>query len=251
MAEQNHPDRVLLALLYISTAVTGLIDAVSFLGLGHIFTANMTGNIVVLGFATAGKQSLSVPRSLSALAAFLVGALISGRIAASIRFEAIRKLAKVAFGIEALLLLSATLAAIGLNDASVNSSHLYAVILLTALAMGFRNAAVRKMAVPDLTTTVLTMTVTGLAADSSLAGGTNSRWQRRLSSALLMFLGAAAGALLVKHSLALPLAVATLSSFGCLAVLCGVEIVPRAGTERTDRTPSSYAAADEYWRIHS
>lgn len=230
MAEENHSDRVLLALLYVSTAVTGLIDAVSFLGLGHIFTANMTGNIVFLGFATAGAQSLSVPRSLCALAAFLVGALIGGRIAASIGFQAIRRLAKIAFGIEAFLLLSAALASIGIIDASVNSSHVYAVIVLTALAMGVRNAAVRKMAVPDLTTTVLTLTVTGLAADSSLAGGSNPRWPRRLFSILLMFLGAALGALLVKHSLVLPLAVATLISFGCLALLCRVA-VPKAGAE--------------------
>ena len=174
MTEQ-HPDQVLPGLLYISTAVTGMIEAVSFLGMGHIFTANMTGNIVFLSFATAGAQSLSVPRSLSALAAFLVGALIGGWIAASIRFQAVGRLAKIAFGIEALLLLSATLASIGIVDASVNSSHVYAVIVLTALAKGVRNAAVRKMALPDLTTTVLTLTVTGLAADSSLAGGSNQR----------------------------------------------------------------------------
>ncbi len=82
MAQQPQPDRVLLALLYVFTAVTGLIDAVSFVGLGHIFTANMTGNVVFLGFASVGTQSLSVPRSLSALAAFLIGALIGGRTAA-------------------------------------------------------------------------------------------------------------------------------------------------------------------------
>jgi uncharacterized membrane protein YoaK (UPF0700 family) len=247
MAEQNHPDRVLLALLYISTAVTGLIDAISFLGVGHVFTANMTGNIVFLGFATAGARGLSVPRSLSALAAFLVGALTGGRIAASAQFQDIRRLGKIALGIEALLLLSASLASIGIIDASVNSSHVYAVIVLTALAMGVRNAAVRKMAIPDLTTTVLTLTVTGLAADSSLAAGSNQRWQRRLLSILLMFLGAAVGALLVKHSLVLPLAVATLLSFGCLALLCAVGV--RAGTER-DQMQSTDSAGGEYWKIH-
>jgi uncharacterized membrane protein YoaK (UPF0700 family) len=101
------------------------------------------------------------------------------------------------FGIEALLLLSATLASIGIIDASINSGYIYAVIVLTASAMGVRNAAVRKMSVPDLTTTVLTLTVTGLAADSSFASSSNQRWQRRLVSILLMFLGAAVEALLV------------------------------------------------------
>lgn len=249
MAEQIHPDHVLLKSLFASTAVTGLIDAVSFLGLGHIFTANMTGNIVFLGFATAGIQSLSVPRSLSALGAFLVGALIGGRIAASTRFQAIRGVAKITFAIEALLLLSATLASIGIIDATMNSRYVYAVIVLTALAMGLRNAAVRKMAVPDLTTTVLTLTVTGLAADSSLTGGSNQRWQRRFLSTLLMFLGATAGALLVKHSLVLPLALAALISFGCLALL-SLSAVPGSVVESIDQTRSS-TAGTEYWNIHS
>jgi uncharacterized membrane protein YoaK (UPF0700 family) len=73
--------------------------------------------------------------------------------------------------------------------------------------MGLRNAIVRKLAVPDMTTTVLTLTITGLAADSSLAGGGNSRWQRRGAAILAMILGAFAGARMVAHSIALPLAV--------------------------------------------
>src|SRR5260370_18092645 len=79
--------------------------------------------------------------------------------------------------------------------------------------MGMRNAAVRKLGVADLSTAVLTLTITGLAADSSLAGGSNPRWQRRLGSIVAMFAGAAVGALLVKRSVfaALPLAVATTS----------------------------------------
>ncbi len=93
------------------------------------------------------------------------------------------------------------------------SAPLYTIILCTALAMGMRNAAVRKLGVADLTTTVLTLTITGLAADSSLAGGSNPRWQRRLGSIVAMFAGAAVGALLVKRSVlaALALAVATTS----------------------------------------
>jgi hypothetical protein len=75
------------------------------------------------------------------------------------------------------------------------------------------------MGIPDLTTTVLTLTITGLAADSSLAGGSNPRWQRRALYVVLMFAGAAVGALLLKHSLALPLAVAALSALCAVAVL--------------------------------
>jgi len=75
----------------------------------------------------------------------------------------------------------------------------YAIVLSTAVAMGLRNAVVRKLAVPDLTTTVLTMTITGLAADSSLAGGHGGRWARRALSILAMFAGALAGAVLLRR----------------------------------------------------
>lgn len=64
-------------------------------------------------------------------------------------------------------------------DAPVEGPPLYSAIVLTGLAMGVRSATVRKLAVPDLTTTVLTLTITGLAADSSLAGGSNPGWLRR------------------------------------------------------------------------
>src|SRR6266699_7073135 len=85
------------------TAVTGLVDAVSFLSLGRVFTANMTGNIVLLAFATARVSGLSMARSLTALLAFLVGAILGGRVIArasadaQIRFAAHAFLAEVTF----------------------------------------------------------------------------------------------------------------------------------------------------------
>src|SRR5207237_7974928 len=69
------------AILLAMTAVTGVVDAVSFLAMGHVFTANMTGNIVFLGFALAGAAGLSVSRSSVALIAFLAGAVCGGRMA--------------------------------------------------------------------------------------------------------------------------------------------------------------------------
>jgi uncharacterized membrane protein YoaK (UPF0700 family) len=219
MPQEPYPNRVLVALLHLSTLVTGLVDAVSFIGLGHVFTANMTGNVVFLGFAAAGTPGLSVWRSLAALAAFFVGALIGGRVSASLAPISRHRWVTTAFGIEALLMLSAALASIGYRPSSADTTRLYAVIVLTALAMGVRNAAVRKMGVPDLTTTVLTLTITGLAADSLLAGGSKTRWQRRALAVVLMFAGAAAGALLLKHSLTLPLAVAAFSALCAVAVL--------------------------------
>ena len=71
------------------------------------------------------------------------------------------------------------------------------MIVVLAIAMGIQNAGVRKLAVPDLTTTVLTMTITGIAADSSLAGGPGSGSGRRLTAIGAMLVGAVIGAALV------------------------------------------------------
>src|SRR5258708_12003202 len=75
------PDGPLPALVLVLTGVTGLVDAVSYLKLGHVFVANMTGNIVFLGFAVADAADFSIPASLLAIAAFMAGALVGGRIA--------------------------------------------------------------------------------------------------------------------------------------------------------------------------
>jgi len=79
-AKREDRDGPLPRLLLVLTFVVGLVDAVSYLNLGHVFVANMTGNVVFLGFAVVGVRDFSVSASLTALAAFLVGALAGGRL---------------------------------------------------------------------------------------------------------------------------------------------------------------------------
>src|SRR3979490_1367233 len=93
------------------TATTGVVDAVSYLALGRVFTANMTGNVVFLGFAAAGAQGLSFGRSGTALAAFLGGAVIGGRFATETSGGPTRRWTAAAFGVEAALLAGAALTA--------------------------------------------------------------------------------------------------------------------------------------------
>ena len=178
----------------------------------------MTGNVVFLAFAVAGAPGLSITRSLTALIAFMIGALIGGRVAARLSEVLTPGWITTALSLESALLLAATLVSIRFRDSSGSSFQLYSIIVLTACAMRIRNATVRKMAVPDLTTTVLTLTVTGLAADSKFAGGTSPRWRRRLLAVLLMFAGAALGTLLLRRSVVLALATATLLSICCVAI---------------------------------
>lgn len=202
------PDKMLSFSLLGMTAVTGLIDAVSFLSLGHVFTANMTGNIVFLAFAVAGAPDVSVARTLTSLGAFLIGAAFGGRLGMAMAPTGRRRWLLTVAVVEAGLLLAAAAVALAIDVAAPDPpGRLYVVIGLTALAMGVRNATVRQLGVADLTTTVLTLTLTGLAAESSLAGGRNPRLGRRVVAVALMFVGAAVGTVLVRLGIALPLAV--------------------------------------------
>src|ERR1700678_4673840 len=70
--------------LLVLTFTTGLVDATSYLGLGHVFTANMTGNIVFLGFGIAGSGGLPVVAPLVSLGAFLAGAGSGGVLASHV-----------------------------------------------------------------------------------------------------------------------------------------------------------------------
>jgi uncharacterized membrane protein YoaK (UPF0700 family) len=208
MATPTPPQPALLPpLLLLLSFTTGLVDATSVLGLGKVFTANMTGNIVFLGFAAVGTPGFTVAPYLIAIATFMLGAFLAGRTG---RFHTNRPLRHWLLWsalIEAVLLWAAAIIALGFDPATLTPEwQLFAIIALTAVAMGYRNATIRQLKVPDLTTTVLT--ITGLAADSTLAGGSNPNWARRIAAVVAILLGAALGAVLVRYGLAVPLAVA-------------------------------------------
>lgn len=186
------------------TVVTGLVDAFSYLVLGHVFVANMTGNVVFSGFALAGAAGFSLAASLAALAAFAAGALLGGRVAHGARAHRGRVL-HLALVLETILVLAAYVVAESTNT-PYGAAERYVLIALLGLGMGVQNAAARSLAVPDLTTTVLTLTITGMASDSRAAGGSGGKTGRRTLSALAMFAGGLVGAIAVQHgSPALPL----------------------------------------------
>jgi uncharacterized membrane protein YoaK (UPF0700 family) len=185
-------------LLISMTLVTGLVDAFSYLVLGHVFVANMTGNVVFLGFALAGAPGFSIPASLIAMVAFAAGALLGGRLGARNRDHRGR-LHSTAAAVQAAFLAAAIiLAAVG--GGTPEAGYRYPLIATLAICMGIQNASARTLAVPDLTTTVLTLTLTGIAADSSLAGGSGSKAGRRLVPIATMLAGALLGAVLVRQA---------------------------------------------------
>jgi uncharacterized membrane protein YoaK (UPF0700 family) len=208
-------------LLLLLSATTGLVDAASVLGLGRVFTANMTGNVVFLGFAAAGVPGFAWLSFVVAIASFMLGAVAGGRTYRRFVGRPLRQWLLVSAIFESVLLFVAGVMAIGLGLGTPEPTQLYTIIALTGIAMGFRNATVRQMKVADLTTTVLTLTVTGIAADSKIAGGGGTNWGRRVGAILAIFGGSLIGAvMLVQFGLTAPLVFAgVLILFGTLAFI--------------------------------
>ena len=177
------------ALLLGLTVLTGVVDAVSILGLDRVFVANMTGNVVFLAFAAVGAPGFSLVGSLAALAGFLVGAGGGGLVLRRQRPDRGALLAGACCVELALVVASLELAAAAGRLEAVR----WVMTFLLAVALGAQNAVARRLAVPELTTTVLTMTLTGIAADAK-AGRTLAR---RLLAVAAMAVGALVGASLV------------------------------------------------------
>jgi uncharacterized membrane protein YoaK (UPF0700 family) len=212
------------------TVVTGLVDATSYLRIGHVFVANMTGNVVFLGFAIAGAAGLSVAESLVAILAFLLGGLIGGRLVE--RFGDHRGLLlRSALALQFIFLAAAAVVAAATGSgAHIGSGSRYVLVVLLAIGMGIQNSCVRRLAVRDMTTTVLTMTLTGLAADAHVVGGPGSAITRRALSILAMVLGALIGALLVLR----------VNDFAPLAAAAGLVALTAVGAHAVSRRPGAW-----------
>jgi uncharacterized membrane protein YoaK (UPF0700 family) len=179
-------------LLIVLTVVTGVVDAVSYSKLGHVFVANMTGNVLFLGFATADAAEFLISVSLLAIGSFLLGALAGGRLGSEHRGKLLALATYLQVSVFAVALV------VSLASSAVSGViQEFTLIVLLAFAMGLQNAMARRLGVPDLTTSVLTQTITGLAADSNFAGGANPNIGRRLVAIIAMFIGASLGAALV------------------------------------------------------
>jgi uncharacterized membrane protein YoaK (UPF0700 family) len=205
-------------LLLTLTLVTGLVDAVSILALGRVFVANMTGNVVFAGFAITGAPGFSLGASLFALGGFLVGAALGGRMTAKVGHDHALHLRIATVSEFALVAVALIVAAASGGAATFDAGIIYAVAALLAVAMGIQNAVARKLAVPDLTTTVLTMTLTGIGHDARSGHRGHVTLVRRVLVVATMLAGGVIGAELVLNvGTLVALALAT----GLLAIVAG------------------------------
>ena len=235
------------------TAVTGVVDAVSILSLGRVFVANMTGNVVFAGFALVGAPGFSLSASLFALAGFLVGAAIGGALinrAGRDRGALLRAGAAAELLLAAAALLLAALSGApgvshgttGMAGSAFGPAVADGLAALLAVAMGIQNAVARKLAVPDMTTTVLTMTLTGLGADLRAVitdekgpgrAAARAALDRRLLAIATMFAGAIAAASLVLN----------VSPLSALVLATALLTVAFSGAVLAARRPGAWRAA--------
>jgi len=196
MLRRLSPDRLHLLLMLALTFSTGVVDAVGYLGLDRVFTGNMTGNVVILGMAIVGAEDLPVLGPVLALVGFMAGAAFGGRVLRTAAPGWTRRTTVLLSLVGLVILALAVVVAFDL-------SRPVALTVTTLLggAMGLQAATARFIAVKDVTTVVVTSTITGLAADSVLGAGKPGHSARRIAAVVLILAGAAAGAALLRWEL--------------------------------------------------
>lgn len=215
-------DRRTVTALLLLTFATGLVDAVSVLFLGHVFVANMTGNVIFLGFWFVPHSGIDLGAAVVAFASFVAGTVAGSRFARHLDHD-IRRWLTVAMGAEvALLALLALLAGSGVLQYQGNGR----LILIAGLAVSFGSqaATARQFGIQELSTTVLTSTIVGLGIDSRLAGGSGKRERLRYGVVATMLTGAAVGATVSRFT------VAPVIAFAALAVTASLGVFRSGGT---------------------
>ena len=201
-------DKMHLLLMLALTFGTGIVDAVGYLGLDRVFTGNMTGNVVILGMALVGADDLPVLGPVLALAGFMAGAAVGGRVLKRAAGGWSGRTTALFAAVGAVMVGLAVL--LWVTEDDLAEPLALSVTTLLGAAMGVQAAAARFLAVKDVTTVVVTSTITGLAADSVLGSGKGGGSGRRAAAVVLILAGAAAGAALLRWHLGAGLVVAGL-----------------------------------------
>jgi len=193
MADQSWPEREYTQALLILTAATGAIDGVSYLALDRVFTGNMTGNVLFIGFGVVGIQGIPVLNNLVALLTFMIGAVVASRLTGAgggrLRLP-VSSIVLLMIGTVVTLALSGVWILVG----RIGTPIMILITGLLAMLLGAQAAAVRHIGIRDLSTVVVTMTMVNLSTDSRLAGGRGTSWSRRLAAIITMGLGALSSA---------------------------------------------------------
>ena len=234
LAVLDERDGPLPAMLVALTMLAGVVDAASFLRLGGVFVATVTGNIVFAGLALAGARGFAVLPCLLAIAGFVAGAYVGGRVCSATRPHRGRALRDVV-GVKLALAAVVTVFAVASGSQLAHGVR-DAMIVLLAMSMGTQLAAIRYLKVPDLPTAALTLTVTGALSERGL-GPFHPAVLRRIVAMLAFAAGAISGAVLVLY-------VALGAALGLgLAILVGVVIAAHVASRSSAEWTASRGSA--------
>jgi uncharacterized membrane protein YoaK (UPF0700 family) len=220
-------ERTTVVCLLLLTFSTGIVDAISVLVLGHVFVANMTGNVIFLGFWFAPHTVVDMTAALVAFVSFVTGAILGGRLSRHLDGN-VRRWLTVALGVEVVMLAALSI----LSGAGVLDYHDNTKLILIAglaLTFGSQAATARQFGIQELSTTVLTTTIVGIGFDSRVAGGTGHRERLRYSVVLTMCAGALVGATLTRWFVAPVIGLAAV-------VLAAAAAVFQFGPRRVEET---------------
>ena len=192
--------RLTVAALLLLTLATGVVDAVSVLVLGHVFVANMTGNVIFLGFWFVPQTGVDLTAAVVAFTGFVAGTVIGGRLARQLD-STVRRWLVVTLSIE-VVIVGAVAALAGAGVLGYRDDSKLVLIGGLAISFGIQNATARQFGLPELSTTVLTSTIVGIGFDSWLAGGTGQREKLRYAVVATMCGGAVLGATLSRFAVA-------------------------------------------------
>ncbi len=193
--------------LLLLSVVAGSADAAGFMGVGHVFTSNMTGNLVLLGIASGQGHWADAAKTLYVLVLFAIGAAAGSRLARQLPDQAWRKLLVRILMIESVLLITFAVcwAVISKEGRAI---HFYWLIPLLAIAMGLQSAVMNRLMIAGVTNTAMTGTLTNVAVgmERVLFGaadqepGIRSRTGKQFLVILLYCGGALVEGLLMLHA---------------------------------------------------
>jgi len=198
MADGDRTERAYSGALLVLTVATGAIDGVSYLALDRVFTGNMTGNVLFIGFGIVGVADIPLLNNVVALLAFMLGAVVGARVAGSSPGPVrLRRSALVMVFVNTVLVLA--VGGIWIALGRIGTPEMIIITGVLALLLGAQAAAVKQVGIRDLSTVVVTMTMVNLSTDSRLGGGRGVAWFRRVAAIVTMGLGALAAAAVTRY----------------------------------------------------
>ncbi|OBH45603.1 YoaK family protein [Mycobacterium mantenii] len=193
-------ERWTVAALLLLTFATGLADSISILALGHVFVANMTGNVIFLGFWLAPSTTVDLNAVAVALPTFVCTTIVSGRLSRHLG-DRTRAWITTVLSIEIVLLIGLSILA-GTGVLRYQGASKLILIGMLAVTFGLQHSSARQFGIRELSTTVLTSTIVSLGLDSRLAGGTGERERLRVGVVATMCAGAFFGATMSRYVIA-------------------------------------------------